>query len=140
MTNPWPHIKNAIRYEWCDVLLDRLYSTEHCADLPLNDIHQDIARRITFGWGFSIALGINTLLWVFLIMPRTPDLLSIAIAAGMILLSLLGGALIGAAYLAIQLIRIAARAAESAKSEQSAESAKKSPSEGESGEESHENG
>lgn len=111
--NPWPHIRNAIRYEWYDVLMDRFYSVEHCADLPLNDIHQDIAGRITFGWGFSIALGINTILWVFLVLPNTGDIAAIAIAAAMILLSLLGGAGIAAGYLAIQLIRIAGRAAES---------------------------
>ncbi len=107
-----PHIQSAIRYEWYDVLLDRFYSIEHCADLPLNDIHQDIARRITFGWGFAIWLGINALLWVLLILPNLPDAAAIAVAVAMVPLSLLGGALIGAGYLTIPLMAAARRAAE----------------------------
>ncbi len=111
------HLKNAIRYEWFDVLFDRFYSVEHCGDLPLNDLHQDFARRITFGWGFAIALGINTLLWIFFIFRWFQDSVAIILAAGMLLLSLLGGAAIGAIYLWIVLIKIQKKELERAESE-----------------------
>lgn len=101
-------LKNALRYEWFDVLMDRFYSTEYCNDLPLNDLHQDFARRITFGWGFSIFLGINTLLWVFLILLNFSSHLPLIVASvvGLLILSLLGGAFIGMIYLWIVLCRI----------------------------------
>lgn len=101
-------LKNALRYEWFDVLMDRFYSTEHCDDLPLNDLHQDYAGRITFGWGFSICLGINTLLWVFLILLNFSSNLPLIIASVVVLLllSLLGGAFIGMIYLWITLCSI----------------------------------
>lgn len=114
-----PHIKNAIRYEWFNVLFDRFYSYEHCGSLPLNDIHQDIARRITFGWGFAISFGINTLLWIFLIFRLIGDGLPwiIASVAGILLLSLVGGAVIGTGYLGITLFRIAKKELELAEAE-----------------------
>lgn len=107
----WTQLKNALRYEWFDVLMDRFYSTEHCDDLPLNDLHQDYAGRITFGWGFSICLGINTLLWVFLILLNFSSNLPLIIASvvGLLLLSLLGGAFIGMIYLWITLCRMEKR-------------------------------
>lgn len=112
-----PYLKNAIRYEWFDVLLDRFYSYEHCGDLPLNDIHQDIARRITFEWGFAICAGINMLLWLFLIFRYMGGLLSILFIPAVLLISLLCSALIGAGYLMITLIRIRKKELEREQSE-----------------------
>lgn len=101
-------LKDAIRYEWFDVLMDRFYSTEYCDDLPLNDLHQDFAKRITFGWGLSISLGINTILWIFLILLNFSSHLPLIIASvvALLVLSLLGGAVIGMIYLWIVLCLI----------------------------------
>jgi hypothetical protein len=61
--------KTACSYEWHDVLLDKWVTKEYFSDLPLTDIHQSIAKKITFGWGFSIFGGILTLLWLFTLFP-----------------------------------------------------------------------
>lgn len=49
----WKLWKEVIKYHWCDVLFDRLYSREY-STLPVNDIWQDIAKRWTFEWGLSV--------------------------------------------------------------------------------------
>ncbi len=59
-----PLWKEVIKYHWCDVLFDRLYSREY-STLPVNDIWQDIARRWTFEWGLSIGLSLNVFLFIF---------------------------------------------------------------------------
>lgn len=56
--------KEVFKYHWCDVLLDFFYTREY-STLPVNDIWQDIAKRWTFGWGLSIGLALNTLLFLF---------------------------------------------------------------------------
>lgn len=101
-------LRSALRYEYFNVLFDRWVSIEHCDDLPLNDLHQDFAQRITFGYGFSVSLGINALLWIFLVFFRVSSSIPAVLltAAGALLLSLIGGALFGALYLAVVLIRI----------------------------------
>lgn len=49
-------LKEVIRYQWYDVLFDRFYSREYVS-LPVNDLWQDIAKRITFSWGVSVSGG-----------------------------------------------------------------------------------
>lgn len=49
----WNLWKEVIKYHWCDVLFDRLYTREY-STLPVNDIWQDIAKRWTFEWGLSV--------------------------------------------------------------------------------------
>lgn len=59
----WPLWKEVFKYHWCDVLLDFFYTREY-STLPVNDIWQDIAKRWTFGWGLTIGLSLNGLLFL----------------------------------------------------------------------------
>lgn len=60
----WPLWKEVLKYHWCDVLLDYVYTREY-STLPVNDIWQDIAKRWTFGWGLTIGLSVNLFLFLF---------------------------------------------------------------------------
>lgn len=56
-------LKEVIRYQWYDVLFDRFYSLEYVS-LPVNDLWQDIAKRITFSWGLCSSSGVCILLFI----------------------------------------------------------------------------
>ncbi len=56
-------LKEVIRYQWYDVLFDRFYTHEH-SSLPVNDLWQDTAFRITFNWGLCAGGGICVLLFL----------------------------------------------------------------------------
>ena len=96
-------IKEVLKYEWCDVLMDRFYSNEY-SELPVSDIKQEYARNITFKWGFITALGINALIFIFVVFRYVENTVALAIIALLFLaLSLLGGALFAAVYLFISM-------------------------------------
>lgn len=60
----WTLWREVIKYQWCDVLFDALYSREY-STLPVNDIWQDEAKKFTFEWGLGFGGGINILLFIF---------------------------------------------------------------------------
>lgn len=62
----FPLLKEVIRYQWYDLLFDRFYKNEY-VNLPINDLWQDIGRRITFGWGLGVSGGICLLLFIALL-------------------------------------------------------------------------
>ena len=96
-------IKEVLKYEWCDVLMDRFYSNEY-SELPVNDIKQEYARDITFKWGFLVALGINALIFIFVVFRYVENTVALAIIALLFLaLSLLEGAFFAAVYLFISM-------------------------------------
>lgn len=78
--------KEVIRYQWYDVLFDRFYTREY-VDLPVNDLWQDVAKRITFSWGLGASGGICILLFI-LALRITIGLLLIPIALGLALFAL----------------------------------------------------
>ena len=59
-----PLIREVIKYHWCDVLFDALYSREY-STLPVNDLWQDYAKRITFEYGLGLGAGISILTFLF---------------------------------------------------------------------------
>ena len=59
-----PLIREVIKYHWCDVLFDALYSREY-STLPVNDLWQDFAKRITFEYGLGVGIGISILTFIF---------------------------------------------------------------------------
>jgi hypothetical protein len=97
--------KTACSYEWHDVLLDKWVTKEYFSDLPLTDIHQSIAKKITFGWGFSIFGGILTLLWLFTLFPLLYHWVLAVLLSYLLLLllALLGGAWLATFYLTFRL-------------------------------------
>ena len=59
-----PLIREVIKYHWYDVLFDALYSREY-STLPVNDLWQDFAKRITFEYGLGVGAGISILTFLF---------------------------------------------------------------------------
>lgn len=80
-------LKEVIRYQWYDVLFDRFYKREYVS-LPVNDLWQDVAKRITFNWGLSVSGSICVLLFI-LSLKFTVGLLLIPIALLLIPLALI---------------------------------------------------
>lgn len=98
-----PLLKEVIRYQWYDVLFDRFYSREY-VDLPVNDIWQDIAKRITFSWGFCSAGGICILLFI-LTLRVVKGFWMIPVALAFILLALFLSSIASCIYLYFRLRR-----------------------------------
>lgn len=59
-----PLLREVIKYHWCDVLLDALYSREY-STLPVNDLWQDYAKKITFEYGLGVGICISALIFIF---------------------------------------------------------------------------
>lgn len=81
-------LKEVIRYQWYDVLFDRFYSREYVT-LPVNDLWQDVAKKITFNFGLSVSGGICIILL----------LLSLKFAQGFWLIPVLLGLIVLAFFL-----------------------------------------
>ena len=96
-------IKEVLKYEWYDVLMDRFYSNEY-SGLPVNDMQQEFARNVTFKWGFLVGLGINVIIFIFGVFRYVESYVLLAVfAAAFLALSLLEGALFAAVYLFISM-------------------------------------
>ena len=96
-------IKEVLKYEWCDVLMDRFYSNEY-SELPVSYKQQEFARELTFKWGFIVALGINALIIIFGVFRYVGDIIPLAIISLLfVVLSLFEGALFAAVYLLISM-------------------------------------
>lgn len=91
------------RYQWYNVLFDRFYKREY-VDLPVNDLWQDIAKRITFAWGLGVSGGICIILFL-LSLKFTIGLLLIPIALGLIVVALALSSLASIVYLYFRMRR-----------------------------------
>lgn len=96
-------LKEVVRYQWYDVLFDRFYRREY-VDLPVNDLWQDVAKRITFAWGLGVSGALCGILFI-LSLKLTIGLLLIPIAIGLILLALLLSSLASVVYLYFRMRR-----------------------------------
>lgn len=96
-------LKEVIRYQWYDVLFDRFYSREY-SDLPVNDLWQDIAKRITFSWGLGVSGGICILLFI-LTLQFAKGLLLIPILLGFAVIALLLSSIASCFYLYFRMRR-----------------------------------
>lgn len=96
-------LKEVVRYQWYDVLFDRFYTREYVT-LPVNDLWQDIAKRITFGWGLGVCGSICGFLFL-LSLKLTIGLLLIPIALGLIVLALFGSSCASCFYLYFRMRR-----------------------------------
>lgn len=96
-------LKEVIRYQWYDVLFDRFYKHEYVS-LEVNDLWQDIAKRLTFGWGLSVSGGICLILFILAI-QLTIGLWLIPIAIGLLLLALFLSSSVSIVYLYFRMRR-----------------------------------
>lgn len=97
-------LKEVIRYQWYDVLFDRFYTREYVPLLPVNDLWQDIAKRITFSWGLCSSSGICILLFI-LTLKVVHGLWLIPVAFGFALVALFLSSIASVIYLYFRMRR-----------------------------------
>lgn len=116
-----PLIKEVIKYHWCDVLFDALYSREY-STLPVNDLWQDYAKRLTFEYGLGLGIGISILMFIFVFFRIFSGWWLLIPVAICILLAYLISSLCSCVYLYIRM-RMYYRPIEAAAAEAAAEAA-----------------